>query len=115
MSPCGRRASSESMVSFGYAVVDFGNIRSCWVHLGALLATVVFIPGRWVQWSAPLGSLGSFVVAGFIGVHPVGRRDHLVSLDYWRSALGSPGPSRVDGFIGVRPGGRRVHQGMLGS
>ena len=41
--------------------------------LGCALEIVGFIRGRWVHWSAPWGSSGSFGVSGFIGVRPVNR------------------------------------------
>ena len=92
-----------------------GLIRACCVHR-----------------SVPWGSSGPSCVAGFIGLHSVGRHVHPGSLGSLVFALGfvgfirrycvqfgthwrSSGPSGLAGFMVVRPGGRRVYPGLLGS
>ena len=98
------------------------------------LGIFVFILGRLVHWSAPLGSSsvdGLIVVrpeftavAWFIDVRPEKSRGHPGSLrllsgviryvwGHWGTPWDSSGSSGVPRFIGVRPGVRRVRTESL--
>ena len=76
-----------------------GVVRGRSVHCGVPFVVVVFVQDHWIHWGAPWESLGSFGVARFIGVRPVGRRFF----------------SGVCGYIDKRPWGRRIHSASLGT
>ena len=93
--PWVRQVHPWSFVSLGWVL---GVVRFIRVHCGILC------------WSS-----GSFEVAGFIAVRPVGGRVHQGSCVHLGVRLVSSESSGVAGFIGVHPVDRRVHPGLLGS
>ena len=87
-------------------LTDIGRVRSRSMgSFGCALGVIGYVRGDWVHWGAPWGSLGSFVVAGFLGERLGGSPVRSGSLGSFGCTLG------VFGF--ALPGVRRVRSGSL--
>ena len=75
----------------------------------------MFVRGRWVHWSAPLGRRVRSRLLGAFGCALGDVRFVQCDLVHWGAPWFSSGSLGISGFIGKRPGFRTVRSGSLGS